>query len=112
VPELFHNALAGWGGLRRTEAARCVAVLLEWSQEEPLVRRGFRQFERTLTAHGARAIRVPLASEDRLEAILRGVALGDQVSLRFADRRKVDPCAIDDIERMRATLGSTAGPGG
>jgi len=110
VPELFHNALAGWSGLRRTEAARCAAVLLEWSQEVPLVRQGFRYFERLLTARGVRALRVPLASEDRLEAVLRGVALGDQLSLRLAERRKVDPCATDAIERLKSTLGPVGAP--
>ncbi len=105
APEAFHNALVGWDGLRRAEAARIAPVLLEWSGGAPVVRRGFRFFGRTVTARGVRPVLVPLVSDDRLEATLLGVALGDQVSLRLAEQRRVDPCTLVPVERLRAELG-------
>ncbi|MGP8077661.1 MAG: SIS domain-containing protein [Thermoplasmata archaeon] len=111
IPELFHNAIVGWNSLPRSEARRYAAVLLEWTEEEPSVRKGIRYFERLLASRGVRAVRVPLTSEDRLEAMIRGVALGDQVSLRLAERRRTDPGPVEAIDRLRTALGRTDGPG-
>lgn len=104
VPEAFHNAVVGWSRIRPTEARRCAAVLIEWAEEEAAVRRGMRAFERVLSRRSVRTVRVTLPSEDRLEALLQGVALGDQVSLRLAEREKVDPLPVEAIDRLRATL--------
>jgi glucose/mannose-6-phosphate isomerase len=108
VPELFHNAIVGWDATSRTEARRAVAVLLEWSEEAAMTRRSLRYLERLLLGHGARVVRVPLDAEDRLEALVGGVAFGDHVSLFLADRRRVDPLPVDAIGRLKAALGSSA----
>jgi glucose/mannose-6-phosphate isomerase len=108
IPEAFHNAMAGWGGLRRADAARWVALMLEWAEEDATVRRGTRVFERMLAQRRVTVARVCLESDDRLEAVLEGVALGDQVSLRMAERARVDPSAVEAIDFLRTTLG--AGP--
>jgi len=111
VPEALHNAIVGWDRVRRSEAARQVVVLLEWAEEEPTVRRGFRFLERLLASRKVPVLRVPLASDDRLEALVRGIALGDQVSLRLAARGRVDPCSVEPIVRLRVALGRAGSVG-
>ncbi|MFY9717969.1 MAG: SIS domain-containing protein [Thermoplasmata archaeon] len=110
LPEAFHNAMVGWAGMRRVDGARWIALILQWSEEDATVRRGTRVFEHTLSRRGVPVVRVPLASEDRLEALLEGVALGDQVSLRMAERSRIDPCPIPEIDLLRSTLGAAARP--
>jgi glucose/mannose-6-phosphate isomerase len=104
VPELFHNAIVGWDAISRAEAARYAVVLLEWSEEEPIVRRSFRYLERLLRGRGVRVVRAPLAHDDRLEAVLAGVSLGDSVSLFLAERRRADPYPVDAIGRLKESL--------
>jgi glucose/mannose-6-phosphate isomerase len=104
VPELFHNAIVGWDATPRSEASRCAVVLLEWSEESPLVRKSLRYLERLVTGKGARVVRVPLAHEDRLEALVAGIALGDHVSLFLAERRKVDPLPVEAILRLKTNI--------
>ena len=108
VPEAFHNAIVAWDAARAADARQRIALLLEWAESEPVVRRGFRDFERLLAARKVRTVRVPLTAEDRLEALIRGVALGDQVSLALAERGRVDPCAVPSIDRFRSALGRSA----
>jgi len=111
VPELFHNALVGWDAIARAEAKRNAVLLLEWSGTTPLVRQSFRYLERLLRARGVAGIRVPLAAEDRLEAMVHGLSLGDQVSLFLSDHAKVDPMPYNAITRFKATLeGPRPGP--
>lgn len=108
VPELFHNALVGWDALSPVNARRSAAILLEWSGESPLVRQSFRYLEGLLKSKGVTTARAPLPSEDRLEALVGGIALGDHVSLFLAERAAVDPYPVDAITRLKASIG---GPG-
>jgi glucose/mannose-6-phosphate isomerase len=109
VPELFHNALVAWDAVARTEAARLAPVLLEWSEQSAPTRFSFGYLERLVASRGAAPIRVSLAAEDRLEALVTGLSLGDYVSLHLADRRKVDPYPYDAILRLKAALASSTG---
>jgi len=104
APELFHNAIVGWDALPRREAARFAVLLLRWEGGPASTRRSFEYFARLLDRHGVSALPVALAPEDRLEATLAGVALGDYLSLALADRRGVDPLPFDAIGRMKAAL--------
>jgi glucose/mannose-6-phosphate isomerase len=104
VPELFHNAIVAWDALPRSEAKRYAVLLLEWSGASPLVRQSLGYLERLLRTRGVTGIRVPLAAEDRLEALLQGLSLGDHVSLFLADHARVDPLPYDAITRFKATL--------
>ncbi len=107
IPELFHNAIVGWDATSRAEATRLAVVILEWAEEGALTRRSVAYLDRLLAARGAAPVRVPLAAEDRLEALLTGLSLGDHVSLFLADRRRVDPYPVEAITRLKTTL---AGP--
>ncbi len=104
VPEVFHNAIVGWDATPRSEGARFAPIFLEWSEESALTRRSFAYLERLLRPRGAPPIRVPLGAEDRLEALLAGLALGDHVSLFLADVRGVDPYPVDAIARLKRAL--------
>jgi glucose/mannose-6-phosphate isomerase len=106
VPELFHNAIVGWDALRRSDARDFIALLLEWSGESPPVRKSFRYLERLLAAKGMPVARVPLAPEDRIEALVAGVAFGDHVSLFLADRERVDPYPVEAITRLKSAIGN------
>lgn len=108
VPELLHNAIVGWDATSRSEAARYAPILLEWPGAPRTVQQSIAYLERLLRARGAPALRVPLGPEDRLEALVHGIALGDHVSLFLADRRKVDPFPVEAIRRLKAEIGQPA----
>jgi glucose/mannose-6-phosphate isomerase len=108
VPELFHNAIVGWDALPRGDSKKFLALLLEWSEESPAVRKSFRYLERLLRAKGVPVTRIPLSSEDRLAALVGGIALGDHVSLFLADRQKVDPYPVEAITRLKTAIGNPA----
>ncbi len=108
VPELFHNAIVGWDAISRGEARKFVALLLEWSGEAPPVRTSFRYLERLLRSKGVAVARVPLTAEDRLEALVSGIALGDHLSLFLAERDEVDPYPVDAITRLKSAIGNPA----
>jgi glucose/mannose-6-phosphate isomerase len=105
LPELLHNAIVGWDACPRSEAARYAVLLLEWAGESPPVRTSVRYLERLIARKGARVVHVPLAAEDRLEALVGGIALGDHMSLALAERQGVDPYPFDAITRLKAALG-------
>ncbi len=104
VPELFHNAIVGWDAIARTEAQRYAVLLLEWSEEDPAVRKSFRYLERLLATRRVRVCKVPLVPEDRLEALVTGISLGDFTSLFLARRRRVDPFPVEAITRLKGAL--------
>jgi len=106
VPELFHNALVGWDALSRRDASRSIVLLLEWAGETPPVRQSFRYLERLLKTKGVATARAALPTEDRLEALVAGIALGDHVSLFLADRGRVDPYPVEAIGRLKASIGN------
>jgi glucose/mannose-6-phosphate isomerase len=108
VPELLHNELVGWDAVHKSEARHAFAVLLEWAGESPVVRKSFRYLERLLKARAVPTSLVALPSDDRLEALVGGVAFGDQVSLFLAERGGVDPYPVDAIDRLKSAIG---GPG-
>ncbi|MGA8710073.1 MAG: SIS domain-containing protein [Thermoplasmata archaeon] len=114
VPELFHNALVGWDAISRANAGKSIAILLEWSGESPPVRQSFRYLERLLKSKGVATARALLPADDRLEALVGGIALGDHVSLFLADRGRVDPYPVDAIVRLKNSMGtpvaSASGP--
>ena len=111
LPELLHNAIVGWDATKKAEAARYAPILLEWSEESPSVRTSAAYLERLLRARGAAPLRAPLTSEDRLEALVQGISMGDYVSLFLADRRKVDPFPVDAIRQLKEAIGNPADAG-
>ncbi len=108
LPELMHNALVGWDATPKSAARRLAVVLLEWTEEDPTVRASARYLERLLRGRGVRTIKVPLAGEDRLEALLEGIVLGDLASLSLARQGKVDPLPVEAITRLKSTVGGAA----
>ena len=55
---------------------------------------------------GSEVLRVPAPDGDVMAKVLGQVALGDLVSVEVAARRGVDPCRVDAIQRLKATLAS------
>ena len=95
-----------WSRSRWPAANRYAVALLEWVGQLPLTRRSFAYIDRLLTQRGVRVLRVPLSAEDRLEALVTGLSLGDHVSLFLADQRRVDPYPVEAITRLKAALAS------
>jgi glucose/mannose-6-phosphate isomerase len=110
VPELLHNALVGWDAAPRAEARRAAVLLLEWAGGSATIEASFRYLERLLRGRGATVRTVALPSDDRLEAIVGGVALGDHVSLFLADLRRVDPYPVVALTRIKATVRDRRAP--
>ncbi len=105
MPELFHNALVAWDALGPKGGDRFAPILLDWDGSPPLVRQGLAYLERLVKSRGAAVQRVRLEREDRLEALLEGLAMGDHFSLFLAARRGVDPLPFEAITRLKAALG-------
>jgi glucose/mannose-6-phosphate isomerase len=110
VPELFHNAIVGWDAVPSTDARRYAVVLLKWDGSPPLVRQGFAYLEKLLRDRGVVVIPTPLDGEDRLEALISGLTLGDHASLFLAERAGIDPYPFDAILRLKEALGPIAPP--
>jgi glucose/mannose-6-phosphate isomerase len=108
LPEMLHNQIVGWDGIGRAEARQRAVLLLDWAASDPTVRKSLAYLERLLEGRGVRVVRVPLASDDRLEALVGGVALGDHVSLAIAERAGVDPYPVEAITRLKAAIGDAA----
>jgi len=111
VPELFHNAIVGWDAISGRDASKYIAFLLEWSGESPPVRKSFEYLARLLRSKGVAAARISLDADDRLEAMVGGIALGDHVSLFLADQGNVDPFPVDAITRLKSAVGNPADAG-
>ena len=101
IPELFHNALVAWDALPKAETKETAVIFLEWREESPSIRWGFRYLEGLLSARGVRTQRIDLGSEDRLPAILEGVTFGDHVSLFLAEAAGIDPMPVEAIVRLK-----------
>jgi glucose/mannose-6-phosphate isomerase len=104
IPELFHNAIVAWDALPRTEAKRYAAVLLEWPGSPALVRQGTKYLARLLESRGVTVLRTPLEPDDRLEAVVAGLVLGDHLSFFLADAGGVDPAEFTAITRLKSAL--------
>ena len=107
IPELLHNAIVGWDAVSSGDARRYAVLFLDWPGESPMVRTSIAYLERLLKGKGVVLGRVELPSDDRLEALVSGIALGDHVSLFLAERRGVDPYPVDAITRLKAAVGGT-----
>jgi glucose/mannose-6-phosphate isomerase len=103
-PELLHNAIVGWDALRPSEARHWAVILLEWPGQNPAITPAVRYLEKLLKLRGVRVVRAPISAEDRLEATLYGVSLGDHVSLALADGARVDPYPVAAIVAMKHAL--------
>jgi len=104
LPELLHNALVAWDALPRARARREAVVLLDWLGSRASARRRARYLERLLERRGVTVLTAAIEPEDRLEAALAGLSLGDHVALFLAEQAHVDPYPIDAIVRMRRAL--------
>jgi len=103
-PELLHNAIVGWDALNRTEARRWAVVLIDWPGQNPAIAPAASYLERLLKRRGVVALRARIDPEDRIEALLTGVSLGDHLSLALAELAGVDPYPVDAITGMKKAL--------
>lgn len=101
VPELFHNALVAWDAIPKADARERAVVFLEWAEESRPTRWGFGYLRDLLSARGVAHSTVSLPSEDRLQALLEGVTIGDHVSLFLAEHAGVDPLPVEAITRLK-----------
>ncbi len=106
VPELFHNAIVAWDAVPAAEAKRYAVVTLDWPGSPPLVRQSTKYLGDLLRARGVTVLPTPLAPEDRLEALVAGLTLGDHVSLFLAEAAGVDPFPVAAITEMKTALGT------
>ena len=103
-PELLHNAIVGWDAQRPGEARRWAVVLLEWPGQNPAITPAVRYFEKLLKQRGVVVARAWVPPEDRLEATLYGVSLGDHLSVALAEAAGIDPVPDEAIGRMKRAL--------
>jgi glucose/mannose-6-phosphate isomerase len=105
IPELLHNAIVAWDAVPRREAGRYAVILLDWTGSAPMVRQSSKYLTSLLRSRGVTVLPTPLSPEDRLEALVEGLILGDHVSLFLAEAGGVDPYPVDAITRLKAALG-------
>ncbi|MCI4354925.1 MAG: hypothetical protein L3K06_06125, partial [Thermoplasmata archaeon] len=106
-PELLHNAIVGWDAVTPPEARRWAVVLLEWPGQNPAITPAVRYLEKLLKRRGVVVARAWVSPEDRLEATLYGVSLGDHVSVALAEAAGIDPVPDEAIGRMKQALDRT-----
>jgi glucose/mannose-6-phosphate isomerase len=103
-PELLHNAIVGWDALDAAGARRWAVLLLDWPGQNPAITPAVAYLERLLKRRGVVVARVHLGAEDRIEALLTGVTIGDHLSLRLAESAGVDPYPVEAIALMKRAL--------
>ncbi|HEX3240153.1 MAG TPA: bifunctional phosphoglucose/phosphomannose isomerase [Solirubrobacterales bacterium] len=103
LPESDHNELCGWNAAAGEH--RLAAVFLEDRDQHPRVARRFELTAESVSAAGAKAVRIETAGETRIARLLWATMLGDLVSLQLADQRGVDPLPVAAIEDFKAAMG-------
>jgi glucose/mannose-6-phosphate isomerase len=103
LPEADHNELCGWNAAAAGEH-RLAAVFLEDRDQHPRVGRRFELTAESVSATGAKAVRIETAGETRIARLLWATMLGDLVSLELAGQRGVDPLPVEAIEDFKAAM--------
>jgi glucose/mannose-6-phosphate isomerase len=107
IPELMHNALVAWDATPISTARRRAVIVLDRSAGIAKVGRSAEYLIALLRRRGVIARHVVLAADDRLEAIVTGVSLGDHFSLALAEADGIDPYEVHVIDRLKRAM---AGP--
>ncbi len=112
-PEILHNSIVGWDAIPRRLARELCVVLLAGTASARAHGPRIDHFADLLQRRGVKVQPVSLEFDDRLEALIVGLSLGDFFSLALAEYAGVDPYPIDAISRLkRASRSSrTARPG-
>jgi glucose/mannose-6-phosphate isomerase len=107
LPELDHNEVVGWDGLRpeAADGPRMSAIFLQDRDQHPRARQRSDLTASLIEPHAASVHSVETEGETRTERLLHAVMLGDLVSLHLAARRGVDPSPVEIIERLKDELG-------
>jgi glucose/mannose-6-phosphate isomerase len=103
-PELLHNAIVGWDATPVSQARRWAVLLIDWTGQNPAIAPAMTYLERLLLRKKVVVRRAKITAEDRIEALLTGVSLGDHLSLALAASARVDPYPVDAIALMKRTL--------
>jgi glucose/mannose-6-phosphate isomerase len=98
LPEADHNELCGWSG------GEFCALMLEDRDQNPRERRRFELTAGLIGTSGAEAVRIETEGETRIARLLWATMLGDLVSLRIAEARRVDPLPVTAIEGLKTSL--------
>ncbi|HEX8753167.1 MAG TPA: bifunctional phosphoglucose/phosphomannose isomerase [Solirubrobacterales bacterium] len=102
LPEADHNEICGWSD--GPESSCLSAVFLEDRDQHPREGRRFELTAEAVSEAGGTAVRVETAGETRTARMLWATMLGDLVSVELAERRGVDPLAIDQLERLKEAM--------
>lgn len=102
LPEANHNEIEGWAYAR--EAGPFSAVLLDAPGLHPRVAHRFGLYAEFLEGLGVPVVGVRARGDTPVAQVLSLVMLGDLASVALAERRGVDPAAMDAIEEFKARL--------
>jgi glucose/mannose-6-phosphate isomerase len=103
-PELLHNAIVGWDAQDAAGARRWAVLLIDWPGQNPAIAPAVTYLERLLKRRGVVVARAHLGAEDRIEALVTGVSIGDHLSLYLAEAAGVDPYPVEAIALMKRSL--------
>ncbi|HEY6238610.1 MAG TPA: SIS domain-containing protein [Thermoplasmata archaeon] len=103
-PELLHNAIVGWDAQDAAGARRWAVLLIDWPGQNPAIAPAVTYLERLLKRRGVVVARAHLGAEDRIEALVTGVSIGDHLSLYLAEAAGVDPYPVEAITLMKRSL--------
>ncbi len=104
LPEIFHNTLVAWDAAGTSEGRYRAVLQFASAAATTAEERRLRYLAGLLRARGVPVVTVRLPAEERLAALLHGIALGDFFTLALARRAGIDPLPIDAIDRMKARL--------
>ena len=103
-PELLHNAIVGWDAMRVPRTRQWAVLLIDWPGQNPAIAPAVAYLERLLKRRSVVVARAHISAEDRIEALLTGVSIGDHLSLALAEAAHVDPYPVEAISLMKRTL--------
>jgi glucose/mannose-6-phosphate isomerase len=108
IPEMNHNEIMGWQGLR-VMGDRFTAVFLRDREDQPEVQRRMDITQELLESDGLPYVEVWSEGDSLLTRLFSLICLGDFMSYYVAILRGVDPTPVERIEYLKKRLNEVDG---
>lgn len=104
LPELDHNEVESWTGLRELTAERFVAIMLRDESEHPRTALRFEITKRLIGDGVAEIVEIPSRGESPLARLLSLIYVTQMAAIYLGLAYGIDPGPVDVIERLKQEL--------